>query len=259
MQNLSTRTLLLLNLGVMAIIGTIALLSFNGKGNTSAGGTISPEQAVRSINLNKEFTLCGEPLPMDNFDVKQRLDAELLRNIYFHSSTILAVKRANALFPIIEPILKQEGVHDDLKYLAVAESGLTNAISPAGARGVWQFMKSAADQYGMEVNAEVDERYDLEKATCAACKYLRHQRERPPLAPYLQTPRSPKVFHLAKNQRASSSKVSDFRCLSASVHSCQNPFARDDPKAYPPDFIPYRVKQCVLPAHLRWEALRTIV
>jgi membrane-bound lytic murein transglycosylase D len=178
MQNLSTRTLLLLNLGVMAIIGTFALLSFNGKGNTNAGGTISPEQAVRSINLNKEFTLCGEPLPMDNFDVKQRLDAELLRNIYFHSSTILAVKRANALFPIIEPILKQEGVHDDLKYLAVAESGLTNAISPAGARGVWQFMKSAADQYGMEVNAEVDERYDLEKATRAACKYLRHQRER---------------------------------------------------------------------------------
>jgi membrane-bound lytic murein transglycosylase D len=178
MQKFSTRTLLLINLGVMAIIGTFALLAFNGKEKLTAGGTISPEQAVRSVNLDKQFTFCGEALPMENFDVKQRLDAELLRNIYFHSSTILAIKRANSLFPTIEPILQKEGVPDDLKYLAVAESGLTNAVSPAGAKGVWQFMKSAADQYGMEVTTEVDERYDVEKATRAACKYLRHQRER---------------------------------------------------------------------------------
>ena len=115
---------------------------------------------------------------MDNGDVRQRLDAELLRNVYFHSQTILALKRANALFPIILPILKEEGVPEDLKYLAVAESALSNANSPAGARGVWQFMKSAADGYNLEVNAEVDERYHLEKSTRAACKYLKKEKER---------------------------------------------------------------------------------
>ena len=106
------------------------------------------------------------------------LDAELLRNVYFHSQTIIALKRANALFPVIEPILKEEGVPEDLKYLAVAESTLSNAISPSGAKGAWQFMKSAADDYKLEVNTEVDERYHLEKATRAACKYLRSQKER---------------------------------------------------------------------------------
>ena len=115
---------------------------------------------------------------MDNWDVRQRLDAELLRNVYFHSQTILAVKRANAIFPIIEPIMKAEGVPNDLKYLAVAESALSNAISPAGARGMWQFMKSAADGYELEVNTEVDERYHLEKATRAACRYLRKEKDR---------------------------------------------------------------------------------
>ncbi|MBL7829376.1 MAG: lytic transglycosylase domain-containing protein, partial [Saprospiraceae bacterium] len=120
----------------------------------------------------------GEKFPMDNWDVRQRLDAELLRNVYFHSQTILAVKRANAIFPIIEPILKEEGVPADLKYLAVAESALSNAISPAGARGVWQFMKDAAAGYNLEVNTEVDERYHLEKATRAACKYMKKEKER---------------------------------------------------------------------------------
>jgi Soluble lytic murein transglycosylase and related regulatory proteins (some contain LysM/invasin domains) len=115
---------------------------------------------------------------MDNWDVRQRLDAELLRNVYFHSQTILALKRANAIFPIIEPILKEEGAPDDLKYLAVAESALSNAVSPAGARGVWQFMKETAGGYGLEVSAEVDERYHLEKATRAACKYMKREKER---------------------------------------------------------------------------------
>jgi hypothetical protein len=130
------------------------------------------------VNLDKDFDFCGEKFPMDNWDVRQRLDAELLRNVYFHSQTILAVKRANAIFPIIEPIIKEEGAPSDLKYLAVAESALSNAISPAGARGVWQFMKDAAGGYGLEVNAEVDERYHLEKATRAACKYMKKEKER---------------------------------------------------------------------------------
>lgn len=171
---MTNRTLLVLNIILALGLAGVFFLSFKGDG----AGFQAPPQSVRSINLNKDFDFCGEKLPMDNFDVRQRLDAELLRNVYYHSSTILSIKRANALFPTIEPILKEEGVPDDLKYLAVAESMLSNAVSPAGARGVWQFMKSAADEYKLEVNDEVDERYHLEKATRAACKYLRKQKEK---------------------------------------------------------------------------------
>ncbi len=170
----NVRILLIANVFFATVVGLFFASSFSGDG----GKTPSPAQTIRSINLDKDFSFCGEKLPMDNWDVRQRLDAELLRNVYFHSQTILAVKRANALFPVIEPILKEEGVPVDLKYLAVAESALSNAISPAGARGVWQFMKSAADGYGLEVNGEVDERYHLEKATKAACKYLRKEKDR---------------------------------------------------------------------------------
>jgi membrane-bound lytic murein transglycosylase D len=114
----------------------------------------------------------GEQAPLHIADVKERLDRELLVNTYLHSSTILIMKRANRVFPVIEPILKQYGVPDDFKYLAVIESALTNAVSPSGARGVWQFMTPTAKESGMEINDYVDERYHLEKATVAACNYL---------------------------------------------------------------------------------------
>ncbi len=124
----TNRALLVFNLLLVLAMAGALFQSFKGNGRGS--GFSSPDQAVRSIDLDKDFDFCGEKLPMDNFDVRQRLDAELLRNVYYHSQTILAIKRANALFPIIEPILKEEGVPDDLKYLAVAESTLSNAISP---------------------------------------------------------------------------------------------------------------------------------
>ncbi|MBK8965592.1 MAG: lytic transglycosylase domain-containing protein [Saprospiraceae bacterium] len=167
----TNRLLLFINLFLAVLLSGIFFYSFKGSEKGS-------EQIIRSINLDKDFDFCGEKLPMDNFDVRQRLDAELVRNVYFHSQTILAIKRANAMFPVIEPILKAEGVPDDLKYLAVAESALSNAVSPAGARGIWQFMKAAASEYNLEVNDDVDERYHLEKATRAACAYMRQQKER---------------------------------------------------------------------------------
>ena len=114
----------------------------------------------------------GEKAPLQIADVRERLDRELLVNANLHSTTILIMKRANRAFPIIEPILKQYGVPDDFKYLAVIESALTNAVSPSGAKGVWQFMPETAKEKGMEVNEGVDERYHLQKATEAACKYL---------------------------------------------------------------------------------------
>jgi hypothetical protein len=119
-----------------------------------------------------QVDFAGEKAPLQIADVKERFDRELLVNANLHSSTILIMKRANRAFPIIEPILKQYGVPDDFKYLAVIESALMNAVSPSGAKGVWQFMPDTAKEKGMEVNDGVDERYHLKKATEAACKYL---------------------------------------------------------------------------------------
>ena len=118
------------------------------------------------------LTLFEEPVPLEAFGVREALDRELVVNTYRHSSTILYLKRAARWFPIIEPILEEEGVPADFKYLAVIESGLSQVVSPAGASGFWQFMKRTAPEYGLEVSATVDERYHVEKATRAACAYL---------------------------------------------------------------------------------------
>lgn len=125
-----------------------------------------------------EVDFAGEKAPLQISDVRERFDRELLVNANLHSSTILIIKRANRAFPIIEPILKQYGVPDDFKYLAVIESALTNAVSPSGAKGVWQFMPATAKEKGMEVNDMVDERYHLQKSTEAACKYLLAAKEK---------------------------------------------------------------------------------
>jgi hypothetical protein len=114
----------------------------------------------------------GEKTPLNIPDVNERFDRELLVNANLHASTTLILKRANRAFPVIEPILKKNGVPDDFKYLAVIESALINAVSGSGAKGVWQFMPETAKEKGMEVNDCVDERYHLEKSTEAACKYL---------------------------------------------------------------------------------------
>lgn len=125
-----------------------------------------------------EIDFAGEKAPLNITDVRERFDRELLVNANLDASTRLIIKRANRAFPVIEPILKRYGVPDDFKYLAVIESGLVNVVSPAGARGVWQFMPETGKQYGLEVNDIVDERYHLEKSTEAACKYLLAAKEK---------------------------------------------------------------------------------
>ncbi len=121
-----------------------------------------------------ELSFAGEEVPLKRFDIRERFDRDMLSNSYFHSNTFLLIKRANRYFPIIEPILKEHGIPDDFKYLAMIESSFDPiAISPAGAAGIWQFMKGTAKDYGLEVNGEVDERYHLKKATVAACAYLK--------------------------------------------------------------------------------------
>jgi hypothetical protein len=135
-------------------------------------------QVIRPVDLDRPFDFAGEPVPMDNFDAKERLDRELTVNTYWHSSTVINLKNTYKYFPLIEKILAENEVPDDFKYLAVAESNLRNATSPAGAKGFWQFMKPTAEYYGLEVNSEVDERYHIEKATIAACEYIKGYKKR---------------------------------------------------------------------------------
>ena len=127
---------------------------------------------VYAIDLPENLDFAGERVPIEDPDVYERLDREFLVNTYWQSNGLLLLKRANKYFPIIEPILKRNNIPDDFKYLALIESGLTNAVSPSGASGFWQFMKAAAQEYGLEVTDQVDERYHIEKATQAACDYL---------------------------------------------------------------------------------------
>ena len=123
--------------------------------------------------LPESLTFCGETVPLDDPMVRESLDRELTAVCYQHSTTLLCLKRARRYFPVIEKILKEDTVPDDIKYLCVAESSLSNAISPAKAVGFWQFLEATAKSYGLTVNEEVDERYHLEKSTHAACKYLK--------------------------------------------------------------------------------------
>ncbi|MFA8342398.1 MAG: lytic transglycosylase domain-containing protein [Rhodothermaceae bacterium] len=123
--------------------------------------------------MPEKIDFCGEKVPLENFYVKERLDRELIVNKYYHSSTILVLKRSARWFPVIEKILKENGIPEDFKYLSVIESNLENAVSHKGATGFWQFMKAAGKRYGLEINSEIDERYHVEKSTLAACKYLK--------------------------------------------------------------------------------------
>lgn len=132
---------------------------------------------VYALQMPEDLNFSGERVPIEHSDIHERMDRELLVNTYWQSNGLLMFKRAKKYFPVIEPILAKHGVPDDFKYLAVIESGLTNVVSPAGARGVWQIMPATGRENGLEVNKNVDERYHLEKATEVACKYLLEAKE----------------------------------------------------------------------------------
>ncbi|MEZ7945652.1 MAG: lytic transglycosylase domain-containing protein [Flavobacteriaceae bacterium] len=132
---------------------------------------------IKALKIPDELTFAGEKVPTELYDIKERMDRELLVNTYWQSNGLLLIKRAHKYFPIIEPMLKKYGIPDDFKYLAVAESGLENNSSSAGAAGFWHFLKSSAKEYGLEVNQNVDERYNLEKATKVAADYLKKSKK----------------------------------------------------------------------------------
>ena len=152
--------------------------NFKNKTNLNDPKNTSELYEIKALKTPSYLDFAGERVPLEITDVKERMDRELLVNTYWQSNGLLLFKRANKYFPVIEPILKEHGIPNDFKYLAVIESGLQNVTSPAGAKGIWQIMKETARENGLEVNDNVDERYHLEKATVVACDYLNKAKER---------------------------------------------------------------------------------
>lgn len=144
----------------------------------SLGDDLEAPQRIHPVRISGDVFFANEMVPLNDQEVRERFDRELLVNTFWHSNTMLNYKLASKYFDDIENILAEEGVPTDFKYLAVAESGLRNVVSPAGAAGYWQFMKSTGLEYGLEINNEVDERYDYVKATYAACEYLKDAKAR---------------------------------------------------------------------------------
>ena len=120
-----------------------------------------------------KLDFAGEDVPLKDIEVRERLDREIIVNTFRHSSTLILLKRANQWTPTLTKILKEQGIPEDFVYLSMAESDLSQVSSPSNASGFWQFLKPTAIQYGLIVNDEVDQRYDIEKSTYAACKYLK--------------------------------------------------------------------------------------
>lgn len=137
-----------------------------------------PTYKVYALELPDTLSFAGEKVPLDSPDLRERLDRELLVNTYWQSNMMLLLKRANKYFPTIEKILNEEGVPGDLKYLSVIESGLENVVSPAGARGFWQIMRTTGREYGLEVNSNVDERYHIAFSTRMAAQYLKKAKKK---------------------------------------------------------------------------------
>jgi len=156
------------------LLGVFLLTSFT----LSHKEVINNPITIQSYPLPENLNFAGESVPIHIPDVYERMDRELMVNAYWHSNSLLMIKRVNKYFPIIEPILKKHNVPADFKYIAVIESGLINATSPAGAKGIWQIMKATAKDFKLEVNNNVDERYHLEKTTELACKYFLEAKEK---------------------------------------------------------------------------------
>ena len=164
---------------VIIMIGILVVSFSSDKGNrTDFFDHFNKDYKIHSLKLPDTLYFAGEKVPMEYFDVRESLDRELLVNTYWQSHSLLYIKRANRYFPRIEKILKEHNIPEDFKYIPLIESDMTHAVSPAGATGFWQFMKGTARDYGLEVNKEVDERYNLEKSTVAACKYFQKAYEK---------------------------------------------------------------------------------
>lgn len=182
MDTTSLRKIGLLSTVMIFFLAMVILLSFSGSGQEKKIGNESETasqgvQQIVSPPVPASLIFAGELVPLNNYEVRERFDRELMVASYFHSNSMLLMKRANRWFPLIEPILKENNIPDDFKYLALIESGLDNVKSPKGAAGYWQFLEKTAREYDLEVNDFIDERYNLEKSTKAACAYFKDSYE----------------------------------------------------------------------------------
>ena len=166
------------SVGLLFVIGFIALAFSSQPIPEDKFSSLENDYNVYALEIPQALDFSGENLPLHSPDIRERMDRELLVNTYWQSNGLLLIKRSHRYFPIIEPIMKSYGVPDDFKYLALIESGLQNVTSPAGAKGFWQLMEATANEYGLEVNSNVDERYNLELSTHVACKYFLKAKEK---------------------------------------------------------------------------------
>ncbi len=171
-------------------------------------GSIDSTETVSPVTVQGELFFCGERVPLEDPDVRERLERELQLNTYWHSNTLMAMKLANRYFDGIEKTLNENGVPSDFKYLPLIESNFRNDVSPAGAVGFWQFVEGTARVYNLEVNGEVDERYNIEKSTAAACKYLKNSKEQ--LGSWTLAAASYNLGLPAMNQRVRDQKLNNF-------------------------------------------------
>lgn len=158
--------------------GTICLTACLSMSSEDAQKVLDGKPVVGAMTMSPDIpssaSFCGKEIDLTRYNMHEGLDRELSSFTYFHSTTMLLIKRANRYFPIIEPILKANGIPDDFKYLAVIESHLDPRVtSPARAVGMWQMLEGTAKQYGLTITPTVDERCHVEKATQAACRYLK--------------------------------------------------------------------------------------
>ena len=169
------KQLLYLVSGLVMGVSATLLLSHQAVGDDEQPRSAVPS-VVTSPQVPTSVDFAGQTIDLSRADLHERMDREILAFTYSHQLTMLMLKRANRIFPIVEPLLKECGVPDDLKYLMVIESNLDPGIvSRAGAAGLWQFMPATGREYGLEVNDNIDERYHIEKSTRAACSYLKKQ------------------------------------------------------------------------------------
>ena len=173
-MNKSLRFLSLLSI----VCITVFFINAIDKNTTEPKSSTHQTYKIKALKLPKNLNLAGERVPLENPDIKERMDRELLVNTYWQSNGLLLIKRANKYFPILEPLLKKYGLPDDFKFLALAESAFIDETSSAGAAGIWHFMKATGKEYGLEINRNVDERYNIEKSTKVAAEYLKKSKER---------------------------------------------------------------------------------
>lgn len=169
-----TKTLLIILTASVCLLAVLAVVLSISAINTANRRPTLEQICIQShdIEFQRDITFAGERVPLEMFNIRERYERELLSNCYFHSNTMLLLKRSKRWFPVIEPILEKYQIPNDFKYLCVVESTLTNAVSPAGAVGFWQFMESTGKDFGLEINKDVDMRYNVELETEAACKYF---------------------------------------------------------------------------------------